>query len=232
MIIIDRTSASANHFHTTRSTRHPDGRCIFPRVNGACVCADPSRRRPRAPSELRGVFLHQTDFENANVDRYDNIIAHFVVMRSGAVLMIREPTTRLQSVSARDGIDIEFEGQYLSTRLLRRGRGTSAPTLPQIMAGRNLLEHLNKTLGVSGVWGHCQTSQLERDNCPGPQLWYNVAQWAIDTLGMTNAGLGNSVPVEWQNPALDLVWPAPLPRPPGDEASSFHSLLTDIIEGR
>ena len=54
---------------------------------------------------------------------------------------------------------------------------------------------------------------MNRDNCPGPHLWYNVGEWAVQNLGLTSAGLRRPIPVEWRTErSLDLVLPSRLGR--------------------
>lgn len=210
MNIVDRTSHSAPHTTTL------DGRLIH------------HASRQQAAGQIRGAFLHQTGFVNSSVARYDRIIAHFVVLRSGGVLKIRETTTVLQSVSAGRAIDIEFEGSYPSVRQLRqRPQAPSTPTAPQILAGRALVQHLRSTLGIAFIWAHRQASMLERDNCPGPHLWYNVGEWAIAQHGLASTGLASAIPPEWQSTTLELILPSPpLPRPMTD--AELSGLLSDI----
>ena len=216
--IIDRTSESASHDRT---------------ANGRTI----TRARQTQPeSAIRGAFLHQCDFYNPRVSRYDVIIAHFAVLRSGQVVQVRPVTTVLNSVSAGHAVDIEFEGAYPSImqirRARRRGRDALAnlpkPTVEQYLAGRGLLEHLRRTLGIGHVWAHRQTSRMQRDNCPGPQLWYNVGEWAIRNLNMSSGGVRRTIPDEWKDPALgDFVLDAIA----GDDTDEdFDDLIEDLSQ--
>lgn len=211
MNIIDRTQ------HSSRILQTRDHRRI---INAGQV---------QPVSQIRGAFLHQTSFYNPDLDRYNYIIAHYVVLRSGVVLKVREPTTVLNSVSAGRAVDIEFEGDYPSYRRLRRnswGALLRYPTVPQLLAGRALLQELTNSLGISHVWAHLQASNLERDNCPGPQIWFNVAEWAVQNLGLSSTDLARSIPPEWRDRHLDLIWPSPLPRPTDDVA--FNRMISQL----
>lgn len=208
MHIVDRTT------HSAPRDRTQDGRTIC------------RRGRHQTIGQVRGAFLHQTGFVNGNIGRYDPIIAHFVVMRSGTVLQIRDATTVLNSVSAGRAVDIEFEGSYASVRQIRRGGSALHPPLAQIMGGRALLQHLKHRLGIDHVWAHRQASRMQRDNCPGPQLWYNVGEWGIQTCGLSSAGVRDPIPDEWRDPDLDLVWSSPLPPPTSD--ADFDRMVSGL----
>lgn len=217
MNITDRTRFSSG-FTQTR-----DGRTIL-------------RRRAQSLAELRAVFLHQTGFVRSQPNGYDQTIAHFIVRQSGEVLKIREPSVRLNSVSAGRGVDIEFEGLFPSSRQIRRAgrlghmRQLKLPKTPQILAGRALLNHLRSTLGLSKVWAHRQFSEATRPNCPGPHIWYNVGYWAVQNGGLSDSGAANQIPAEWLEPSLDVVWPSDLlggPNPGG-----FDNLMSELAAGR
>ena len=138
MEIIDRTAESADNTQTR------DGRSIFGRHSSQ-----------QSPDQVRGAFLHQTDFLNPNPSRYDYTIAHFVVLQRGDVLQVRPYTAALNSISNGRAMDIEFGGHYPSLQRIRRLRRTNTPTphppLSQILAGRALLRHLRDTLGIEQV---------------------------------------------------------------------------------
>ncbi len=215
MEIIDRTAETAG---TTR-TRNDPPKQIY------------SRHDRQSLDQVRGAFLHQTYFFNPNPSRYDHTIAHFVILRRGDVLQVRPLTAGLNSVSNGRAVDIEFEGRYPSLRQIRHLRRTDAPvphpTLPQLLAGRALLRHLRDTQGIAHVWGHRQASRMERDNCPGPQLWYNVGEWAVRNLGLTSTGLRESIPVAWRTErSLELVWPSPLDDPWDD--ARFDTMISRV----
>jgi hypothetical protein len=44
----------------------------------------------------------------------------------------------------------------------------------------------------------------DRENCPGPDIWFNVAEWAITNLGLSDGGKdyaladGDPIPPEWR----------------------------------
>lgn len=172
MVIIDRTSETAAVTHTKNN------RCIFSGCNTA------ARRNTAA---VRAVMLHQTGFLTTSLDRMDYVIANYAVMQDGRVVRLRPLEHMLNSIGTNErAIDIEFVGNYPDWQQVRRASpGTSLPTPPfeQIRRGRELVEWLKQEHGVSEVYGH---AQFTPKNCCGPHLWYNVGEWAIDNLGMTN----------------------------------------------
>jgi hypothetical protein len=67
--------------------------------------------------------------------------------------------------------------------------------------------HLQEHYGISFVFTHRQGELLRRrGNCPGPEIWYHVGQWAVDELGMSDGGRGfkerrgTAIPDSWRRP--------------------------------
>ncbi|MFN7999717.1 MAG: hypothetical protein U0X75_01730 [Acidobacteriota bacterium] len=56
---------------------------------------------------------------------------------------------------------------------------------------------------MTHVLAHRQSSG-QRENDPGPDIWYHVGQWAIDNLGLKDGGpgfkvgTGNPIPDLWR----------------------------------
>lgn len=77
-------------------------------------------------------------------------------------------------------------------------------TPAQIDAGRYLVRYLVRTMGIRMVLAHRQASD-QRDNDPGPDIWCNVGQWAVDNLGLSDGGpgfqcdSGSPIPTAWRN---------------------------------
>jgi len=186
MQIIDRTHYTRQHTHNL------SGKPII------------SRSAPSRP--LRGidtVVLHQTDFDRGNSESdYDTVIAHFVVLRDGKILQLRDLDVLLNNAYARKGISIEIVGDFPNEQ---GGNGTQIPTPEQIYSARELLKYLKAevaTFGanLSNIIGHVQVSQLSRGNCPGPHIWYNIACWAKEHLGLSSV-LNDiqSIPRDWED---------------------------------
>ena len=60
-------------------------------------------------------------------------------------------------------------------------------------------------MGLTHVLAHRQSSHA-RDNDPGPEIWYQVGQWAVETLGLKDGGPGykhptggKPIPEQWRN---------------------------------
>jgi hypothetical protein len=152
---------------------------------------------PRTLAEIRGIILHQTRFNipalpatpqpvpsdaadrtryiRRNDHRVDVIIAHFVVLRSGAIAYTHDVTHRLNSVSYHAGIDIEFEGRYPYDE--------TPPTNPQqritvaaIRAGLALVRALYEVFHIECIATHGQIQENpgKINLCPGPDIWVNV----------------------------------------------------------
>ena len=57
--------------------------------------------------------------------------------------------------------------------------------------------------GLTHVLAHRQSSGT-RENDPGPDIWFDVGQWAVNTLGLKDGGpglkidTGNAIPEEWR----------------------------------
>jgi hypothetical protein len=191
LTIVDRTGHTAEIFQTR------DGRNIFSHGNT-------SARRSLAG--ITGIMLHQTAFFTNSVERMDTVIANYAVMPDGTVLKLRDETMRLNSIGTNEhAIDIEFVGNYPSAAAIARSGDGGLPTPPpvQIAAGRALVQHLQTAHGLSHIHAH---AQFTRKNCPGPQLWFNVGEWAVANLGMSPAS-GNEVPDSWRQPSLALGAP-------------------------
>ena len=58
-------------------------------------------------------------------------------------------------------------------------------------------------MGLTHVLAHRQSSGT-RENDPGPDVWFDVGQWAVNTLGLKDGGpgfkidTGNPIPEEWR----------------------------------
>lgn len=81
-------------------------------------------------------------------------------------------------------------------------------TPQQIEAGRYLVRYLMRALqparGLTHIFAHRQASS-KRENCPGPDIWYHVGQWAVENLRLKDGGSeyrigkGNPIPNAWRN---------------------------------
>lgn len=194
----DRREAAADENRTA------NGRQIYARGTSARRLSDRDgngrfdiqrARFSRIAANINTVVLHQTDFfcsepvpkGNASESiqsyhRFDKIIAHFVITDEGQIIYTHDIEHMLNSVSGRFGIDIEFEGGYGHSPVPEGTRLSEA----SIIAGRRLLLWLNGSLpSIQHIHPHGQLQSTggKRDSCPGPDIWVNVGQWAVENLG-------------------------------------------------
>lgn len=189
MTIIDRTSRTAGVFRT---------------MNGRNIFSGGRQSARRSVSAIDAIMLHQTDFLSASIDRFDCVIANYIVMQDGRVLMVRPLDHALNSIGTNQrAIDIEFVGDYPGDRAVRGGGAAAGPTPPlvQIKAGRELVRFLKGRHGIGNIFAH---AQFRTKNCPGPHLWYNVGEWAVSN-GFRCNGRGNRIRRTWQDPSLAIV---------------------------
>jgi peptidoglycan hydrolase-like protein with peptidoglycan-binding domain len=174
--------------------------------------ADKSRRKGRRdPKSVYALVLHQMACCFARKDPLKNYLrtnSHFVILSDGRILQLH-PITELLWASHgfnKGSVAVEFAGNFPSTR----GRwwkgetyGRNQVTPAQIEAGRYLVRHLIRTMGLTHILAHRQSSAT-RENDPGPDIWYHVGQWAIENHGLKDGGPGfkvgggNSIPDLWR----------------------------------
>jgi hypothetical protein len=174
--------------------------------------ADKSHRKgTRDPQTVYALVLHQMAccFKPKDpLKRFLTVGAHFAITEDGRILQLH-PVNAL--VWASNGFNnrsvaVEFAGNFPSTK----GRwwkgetyGMNRPTAAQVTAGRQLIRHLMRTMGLTHILAHRQSSGT-RENDPGPDLWFDVGQWAVNTLGLKDGGpgfkidTGNPIPDEWR----------------------------------
>ncbi len=85
-------------------------------------------------------------------------------------------------------------------------RGCLYPTQEQMEAGRRLVTAITeKVPSIRHILAHRQSSGL-RGNDPGPEIWYNVGEWAVQQLGLGSGGAtfkeegGSPIPASWRKP--------------------------------
>jgi peptidoglycan hydrolase-like protein with peptidoglycan-binding domain len=174
--------------------------------------ADKSNRKGvRDPKKVYALVLHQMACCANRKDplkSYLKIGSHFAILRDGKILQLH-PISAL--VWASNGFNsgsvaVEFAGNFPSTRgKWWKGEkyGKNQVTPAQVEAGRYLIAWLHKSMGLTHVLAHRQSSGT-RENDPGPDIWYHVGQWAIDKFGLKDGGpgfkidSGNPIPDEWR----------------------------------
>jgi N-acetylmuramoyl-L-alanine amidase-like protein/putative peptidoglycan binding protein len=170
------------------------------------------RKGARDPKKVYALVLHQMAccFRPADpLKRFLNINSHFAIAADGRILQLHPITELLWSSNGFNAgsVAVEFAGNFPNTK----GRwwqgdkfGRNRPTPEQLEAGRYLVRHLIRTMGLTHVLAHRQSS-ASRENDPGPEVWYHVGQWAVEKHGLKDGGPGfklpgaNPIPDEWRN---------------------------------
>lgn len=240
MNIIDRTRHTATITQSRQRSRRT-GRFLP-------IFANQGRVHTRDVRNIDSIVLHATGFSRLDTpgtdrsgseyDDFDHTIAHFVVRRNGDVYRLRTYDVYLNNVLSLYSVSIEVEGNFPSEEEIQRdnwrSRRHSMP-LAQIFAGRALLQHIRNELdNVRYIFGHVQLTNMgaDRANCPGPHVWYNIGEWAVETLGMHNSGHSARVISRgWQNPALDLVWPPNFPAHSPMTDTQFRTMISNLARG-
>ena len=152
----------------------------------------------RQPTQINTVVLHQMslfhqdalpslslDSDISDDHSLDHVIAHFVVRSTGEILYTHDVQYVLNSVSGRRGIDIEFEGRYGN----QSAPESSRLSAEAIRSGRRLLLWLQGYLtSLAYIHPHGQLQRVgsgKLNSCPGPDIWVNIGEWAVATLGLT-----------------------------------------------
>lgn len=179
-----------------------------PRQRGYDIRTSHLRRRDL--TTIRRVILHQTgemlagptlfpspDFREDN-HRLDVVIAHFVIRSTGEVLYTHDAQLVLNGTAAlRDSIEIEFHGSFNNHNFRRSQTELQVAEQDdrvdpvQLLAARNLLRWLAYSSGmaITSIHPHQQYSPESRPNCPGPDIWVNVGEWALREFDWnTNTG--------------------------------------------
>lgn len=167
------------------------------------------RKKVRKIDEVYALVLHQSGFSRGNdTTRYDKVTGHFAILPNGTILQLHPLTAYLYASNGfnKGSVAVEFIGNFPSTngRCYKPERfGCHQVTAEQIQAGRGLVQHLMKTIGLTHVLAHRQSSG-SRGNDPGPDIWYRVGQWAVNQHGLKDGGpgfkvqSGKAIPDSWR----------------------------------
>lgn len=149
--------------------------------------------RPRPPGSVYALVLHQMAFSRGNDPaKYTNTKSHFAILPDGTILQLHPVSAWLAASNGFNArsVAVEFAGNLPNVRgkcWSPATNGCHRVTDAQILAGRRLVDHLVRTIGLTHVLAHRQSSAT-RENDPGPDIWYHVGQWAIERRGMTDGG--------------------------------------------
>jgi N-acetyl-anhydromuramyl-L-alanine amidase AmpD len=168
------------------------------------------RKSTRNIDNVYALVLHQMAFSRgSDPKKYDKVTAHFTILPDGNITQLHPVTAYLYASNGfnKCSVAVEFAGNFPSTRGMcwrPESFGCHQLTNAQITSGRCLIRHLIRTIGLTHVLTHRQSSG-PKSNDPGPDIWYHVGQWAVDNLGMKDGGPGfkigggNPIPDEWRN---------------------------------
>lgn len=182
-----------------------------PRIEDRTGFALKDRRKGRRdPATVKALVLHQMAFSRGNnPDRYNGVTAHYAILPNGRILQLHPISALLWASNGfnRKSVAVEFAGNLpnIKGKCWEPGKfGCHKLTQEQIEAGRYLVKSLKDRIGLTHIFAHRQ-ALASRENCPGPDIWYNVGQWALNNLGLSDGGArykigtGNPIPDAWRN---------------------------------
>ncbi len=168
-------------------------------------------KNPRSIALVDSVVLHQMAFSRgSDLNKYLKVRVHYIIMPDGKIGQLYPDTALLWASNGfnKRSVAIEFAGNFPNTKgkcYLPNKFGCHQLTDAQVQAGRCLLAALkNKLPNMRYVFAHRQ-SNINRANDPGPDIWYQVGEWAIKNLGYhpdsrkIKTGSGQPIPEEWMN---------------------------------
>jgi peptidoglycan hydrolase-like protein with peptidoglycan-binding domain len=169
------------------------------------------RKGKRDPKTVTALVLHQMAccaHRKDPLNSYLKINSHYSILRDGRILQMHPDSAVLWASHGfnNKSVAVEFAGNFPSTKgTWWQGDkyGKNTVTKAQVEAGRSLIQHLMKTIGIKHVLTHRQSSD-SRTNDPGPDIWFHVGQWAVDKLGIGDGGpgfkihSGSPIPDAWR----------------------------------
>jgi N-acetyl-anhydromuramyl-L-alanine amidase AmpD len=149
-----------------------------------------------------------------DVNTYLRVGAHYIVTADGQVAQLYDDFDYLNASNDFNprSIAIEFAGNFPDNRYRWwRDRDSTSPlpdrcyvTPAQIRAGRCLLSTLKARLPtIKYLYAHRQSSK-DREGDPGPDVWFNIGEWALSNLNLTDrlprtyVGTGQPIPDAWR----------------------------------
>lgn len=173
----------------------------------------------RDPRKVYAFVLHHMAFKRkgrksgkySDPTGYLSTGAHFCIMLDGRIIQLHAMSRMIwhgNCISPRS-VAVEFEGNFPNIKgkwwinKESQYQNKDQPTQAQFDSGRFLASYLKMVLGITHILAHRQSSD-SRENDPGPDIWYNVGQWAVDKLGLSDGGpnfkcgTGNPILPEWR----------------------------------
>ncbi len=203
-----------------------------------CTSTAPGRYRlrDRAPDEIDLVVLHQTGTRaGLSQTALDKTRAHALILDSGEILHLHPWTARLRYGSGPWNarcISIEHRANLPGRYVAEKGRWWRPDLVPpdawdpdarraQVLASRRLLRLLRSELPALRYVAAHRMVQKGKGGCCGPDIWREVGEWALSSLGlelMTVAPTGSVLPTTWRQPSTILDAPAMVAAEPLDRA--------------
>ncbi len=164
-----------------------------------------------------GLVLHQMGFDRGNKpSKYDKVTAHYKILQDGTLIWSWDDDVRLPAAGGLNSgsWSVEFAGNFPSqpgstdpARFYRplpfeyrnkkgelkkhKGFGMDQLTDAQVQSGRFLIDHLIGR-GLTHIFGHVQGGP-QRQNDPGPDIWYRIGEWGVRERGLDFGGPGFAV---------------------------------------
>jgi peptidoglycan hydrolase-like protein with peptidoglycan-binding domain len=176
----------------------------------------------RDPRKVFALVLHHMAFKRRNIkskkysdpESYLATGAHCCILFDGRIIQLHAFSRMIWHSNCTSGgsVGVEFEGNFPNVNgkwwVYKDDKGNiirndDKPTQAQYEAGRFLASYLKCVMGITRILAHRQSSK-DRENDPGPDVWYNVGQWSIDKLGLSDGGptsqCGDGKPIlpEWR----------------------------------
>lgn len=168
--------------------------------------------RPRPKNSVYALVLHQMACcRQRREGGYDTIGVHYAILQDGRILQLQPIEALMYASNSFNprSVAVEFAGNFPN---MKGGwwnpleMGCDRLTKAQVDSGRYLIDHLRRELsggkGLTHILAHRQSSK-DRENDPGPDIWYHVGEWAINKYKLSDGGRGSSyggyaIPDEWR----------------------------------
>lgn len=166
----------------------------------------------RTPESITTIVLHATGFSRKPTNpRWALTKAHYVVLLNGTILMNHSPLVRMKygsGIANSYSITVEHEGNPVNENghaFMPEKFGVHKATPEQVAASRELITYLCDTYpSIQYVSSH-RAVQAGKSNCPGPQLWSEIGEWALLNIGLHEAPVlktGSMLPEAWRAPPV------------------------------
>ena len=173
----------------------------------------------RDPRKVYAFVLHHMAFKRwspktkgySNPESYLSTGAHLCILFDGRIIQLH-PFSRMiwhGNCLSPGSVAVEFEGNFPNIKggwwidKDAKVPDKDKPTQAQLESGKFLTSYLKTVLNTTHILAHRQGSD-SRENDPGPDVWYNVGQWAVDKLGLSDGGAafkcgtGKPILAEWR----------------------------------